>query len=212
MKRLLSIMSLIFMVAVMFPAESPAPGTTTTIPEVTIAPASVSPTECQEVYTACPATVTECVQKATECPETVTECVQIATECPATVTECVDDPTYCPMMTYCGGEGCTPGYWKVFVHLDSWVDYSPSDLFSSVFENAFPGKTLLQVLWQGGGGLNALGRHTVAALLNAASPGVEYDMTVEEVIAAFNEVYPDGDYEGLKMELEDFNEQGCPLN
>jgi hypothetical protein len=212
MKRVLSIMSLIFMVAVMFPAESPAPGTTTTIPEVTIAPASVSPTECQEVYTECPATVTECTQIKTECPDTVTECVQIATECPATVTECVDDPTYCPMLSYCGGEGCTPGYWKVLVHRDSWVDYSPSDLFSSVFEDAFPGKTLLQVMWQGGGGLNALGRHTVAALLNAASPDVEYDMTVEEVIAAFNEVYPDGDYEGLKMELEDFNEQGCPLN
>lgn len=212
MKRVLSILSVMMMLAVMFPGQSPAPGSTTTIPEITIAPATVSPTACQEVYTECPATVTECVQIATECPETVTECVQIPTECPATVTECVDDPTYCPMLSYCGGEGCTPGYWKVFVHRDSWVDYSPTDLFSSVFENAFPGKTLLQVLWQGGGGLNALGRHTVAALLNAASPDVDYDLTVEDVIDAFNGVYPDGDYEGLKDELEDFNEQGCPLN
>ena len=37
------------------------------------------------------------------------------------------------------------------------------------FDDAFPGMTLLEVLSQGGGGLNALGRHTVAALLNAAS-------------------------------------------
>ncbi len=65
---------------------------------------------------------------------------------------------------YGGGEGCTPGYWKQSQHFDSWTGYSPSTQFSAVFENAFPGKTLLQVLEQGGGGLNALGRHTVAAL------------------------------------------------
>jgi hypothetical protein len=181
----------------------------------TITPATYSPTECQEVVTECPAIATQCSVGAatvTGCPVVPTECMVVATECPAIVTECIDAPTYCPTLSYCGGEGCTPGYWKVFVHLDSWVGYSPNDLFSSVFENAFPGKTLLQVLWQGGGGLKALGRHTVAALLNAANPDVEYGMSAAEVIAAFNEVYPDGDYDGLKMELEDLNEQGCPLN
>ncbi|MDH3224417.1 MAG: hypothetical protein OEO23_11935, partial [Gemmatimonadota bacterium] len=68
-----------------------------------------------------------------------------------------------------GGEGCTPGYWKQPHHFDSWTGYDPEDLFSSAFEDAFPGMTLLEVLKQGGGGLKALGRHTVAALLNAAS-------------------------------------------
>jgi hypothetical protein len=110
------------------------------------------------------------------------------------------------------GEGCTPGYWKQEQHFGSWTPpYDPSDLFSSVFENAFPGMTLLQVLEQGGGDLNALGRHTVAALLNAASPDVDYDLTVAQVIAAFNAVFPGGDYETLKNRLEAFNEQGCPL-
>jgi hypothetical protein len=111
-----------------------------------------------------------------------------------------------------GGEGCTPGYWKQDQHFDSWVGYSPDQLFSSVFEDAFPGMTLVQVLNLGGGGLNALGRATVAALLNANSPGVDYDLTTAEVIAAFNAVYPGGDYETLKNRLDLLNNQGCPLN
>jgi hypothetical protein len=72
--------------------------------------------------------------------------------------------------------------------------------------------TLLQVLEQGGGGLNALGRHTVAALLNAASGGVDYALTPAEVISAFNAVFPGGDYEALKNLFATQNEFGCPLN
>ena len=112
-----------------------------------------------------------------------------------------------------GGEGCTPGYWKQSQHFDSWpAPYTPNTLFSAVFEDAFPGMTLVQVAAQGGGGLNALGRHTVAALLNGASAGVSYDLTAADVIAAFNAAFPGGDYDGLKDTFEDFNEQGCPLN
>jgi hypothetical protein len=114
-----------------------------------------------------------------------------------------------------GGEGCTPGYWKQCQHFDSWpAPYTPRTQFSAVFENAFPGKTLLQVLKQGGGGINALGRHTVAALLNGASSGVDYDLTAAEVISRFNAVFPGSvaDYESLKNFFEAFNEQGCPLN
>jgi hypothetical protein len=110
-----------------------------------------------------------------------------------------------------GGEGCTPGYWKN--HLDAWVTYTPGTQFSDVFEDAFPGKTLRQVASQGGGGLKALGRHTVAALLNTTS-AVDYDLTTPDVIDAFNAVYPGAksDYNGLKGIFEGFNEQGCPLN
>jgi hypothetical protein len=63
-----------------------------------------------------------------------------------------------------------------------------------------------------GGCTNALGRHTVAALLNAASGEVAYDLSPQEVIDAFNAVYPDGPFNPLKNEFEGFNEQGCPLN
>lgn len=112
-----------------------------------------------------------------------------------------------------GSEGCTPGYWKQSQHFDSWTGYAPGDQFSSVFEDAFPGMTLLQVLQQGGGGLSALGRHTVAALLNVASDNVDYAYTdPQTVIDAFNGVFPGGDYEGLKNIFAGFNELGCPIS
>ena len=115
-----------------------------------------------------------------------------------------------------GGEGCTPGYWKQPHHFDSWVGYTPGQQFSSVFVNAFPGKTLLQVLSANGNTAGeALGRHTVAALLNASSgSGVSYDLTTAQVISGFNSVWG-----GTKNQLNaqkdifaGFNEQGCPLN
>lgn len=114
-----------------------------------------------------------------------------------------------------GDAGCTPGYWKQEQHFDSWsAPYLPSTPFSAVFEDAFPGKTLLQVLQQGGGGLQALGRHTVAALLNAASSGVNYGQAPAEVIYTFNMTYPGGkaDYNATKDNFASDNERGCPLN
>ncbi len=114
-----------------------------------------------------------------------------------------------------GGQGCTPGYWKQEHHFDSWTaPYDPSDLFSDHFEDAFPGMTLVEVVAQGGGGLRALGRHTVAALLNGASGGVAYGQTDLQVIAAFNAVFPgtNSEYQTLKNQFAQANEAGCPLN
>jgi hypothetical protein len=114
-----------------------------------------------------------------------------------------------------GGEGCTPGYWRQEHHFDSWTGYAPSDLFSSVFADAFPGQTLLDVVWARGGGLNALGRSAVAALLNATSPGVSYDYTAAEVIDLFNAAYASGDrtiIENQKNVFDFLNNQGCGLN
>jgi hypothetical protein len=126
---------------------------------------------------------------------------------------------------FSGGEGCTPGYWKQKHHFDSWVNFEPNDLFSDVFGPTIKIKhgkkrrkvtdpTLLQALKARGGGINALARHTVAALLNAASPDVSYDLFVTDVIDEFNAVYPGTkyDYKSLKNLFESFNEQGCPLN
>lgn len=114
-----------------------------------------------------------------------------------------------------GGEGCTPGFWKAPQHFDSWpAPYTPGTLFSAVFEDAFPGLTLLDVMNLGGGagGLNQLGRAAVAALLNAASPDVDYGMTAAEVIAAFNAVFPGGDYGALKNQFDAANNAGCPID
>lgn len=117
-----------------------------------------------------------------------------------------------------GGEGCTPGYWKQPQHFFAWpAPYDPSapdaTLFSDVFDDAFPGMTLLDVLKQGGGQIKALGRHTVAALLNSAQDGVNYDLTPADVISMFNNVFPGSnrDYQTLKNIFESFNEQNCPL-
>jgi hypothetical protein len=138
----------------------------------------------------------------------------------------------------CGGQGCSPGYWKQCdladpkgknqQHCHAWADtesipphaagpYSPLDLFNSVFGvNAFPGKTLLAVLQQGGGGLNALGRHAVGALLNAASPGVNYELSPQQVIDKFKEAFNDpskiDEVSALFESLEDENGRICPLN
>jgi len=57
-----------------------------------------------------------------------------------------------------------------------------------------------------------LGRHAVAALLNAASPDVSYDRTTMQVKMIFNNALADGNVEEVKNILEGFNEQGCPLN
>ncbi len=114
-----------------------------------------------------------------------------------------------------GGQGCTPGYWRQSHHYDSWVGYSPDQLFSSVFADAFPGKTLGQVVALGGGGLNALGRMSVAALLNASSTGVSFDLPEQLVINSFNSAYVSGNrrrIEDLKNEFDMLNNQGCPLN
>ena len=117
--------------------------------------------------------------------------------------------------------GCTPGYWKQLHHFDSWpLSYGPDDLFEDVFGpnvdvlgEASP--TLAEALRLKRGGLNALIRHSTAALLNAASGGVVSDQafdTPAEVIAAFQAAFASGDFETTKGLLEDSNENGCPLN
>jgi hypothetical protein len=122
-----------------------------------------------------------------------------------------------------GGEGCTPGYWKNHAGLlkrngkyqpDAWgpTGFATTDLYDATFGvvSSFGGN-LLQALQRGGGGEIALGRHAVAALLSAAHPDVDYDLTVAEVIALVQAAYASGDFETAKNTLASFNEQGCPL-
>jgi hypothetical protein len=113
-------------------------------------------------------------------------------------------------------EGCTPGYWRQDQHFDSWVDYAPGDSFDVVFGRDVPGSpTLLDAVWARGGGLNALMRHAVAALLNASNPDVNPVAafnTPAEVIDAFQAAFDSGDYETTKNLFAASNEAGCPLN
>lgn len=116
-------------------------------------------------------------------------------------------------------QGCTPGYWKQPHHFDSWCIYEPTDLFTSVFRVSLPDRrmnpTLAEALRLKGGHINALMRHAVAALLNAACPDVSPDPALDtplEVIALVQAAILSGDYETAKAILEASNEENCPLD
>lgn len=116
------------------------------------------------------------------------------------------------------GQGCSPGSWKQPHKFDSWpASYQPNDLFEDVFNRDVLGDAnplLIEAVRLRKGGLNALIRHATAALLNAASPGVDPDPafdTPAEVIAAFQAAFDSGDYETTKDLLDDSNNLGCPF-
>lgn len=123
--------------------------------------------------------------------------------------------------------GCTPGYWKN--HPESWPDpYTPSDVLGAVFaalSNSVPfdgysPNTLMDALNFGGGSgtdgaARILLRHGVAALLNAASPSVNYPLTVSEVVNSVNNAIDSND-RGTMLDLVEvldaYNNAGCPLD
>lgn len=108
-----------------------------------------------------------------------------------------------------GGEGCTPGFWRN--HEEVWPIPTDTD-FDGVFgRDAFnPDITMLDAVWLKGGHLNALSRHAAAAYLNALSPVVSFDLTADEVVAAFQDAFDSGDYNTTKNMFDALNNQGCP--
>jgi hypothetical protein len=110
------------------------------------------------------------------------------------------------------GEGCTPGFWKT--HPDVWPIPTDSD-FDTIFELGDPGAfdpdiTMLEAVDLKGGQIKALSRHAAASYLNAIDGVVNFDLTPEEVIAAFQEAFDSGDYNTTKNMFEELNELGCP--
>ncbi len=66
-----------------------------------------------------------------------------------------------------------------------------------------------------GGGINALSRHAVAALLNSSHPDVGYGMSPAAVIAAYQAALLSGDDDAIEAQKDDFaelNEAGCPID
>lgn len=119
--------------------------------------------------------------------------------------------------------GCTPGFWKVDVHLDSWgpTGFNTTDKFNTVFgvtqylkSDGTP-YTLLEVMRNLNGSGDPvstnLGFHAVAALLNAAHPNVNYGYTSGEIITLFRNNYLTNGA-ALKDSLDMMNNRGCPLN
>ena len=128
------------------------------------------------------------------------------------------------------GNGCTPGYWKVKQHWDSWAGtgYTTTQLISSVFTVpagltrngiSLGAYTMVQGLsFQGGSTVSAkaeiLLRASVAAVLNAGV-GLSYGLTTAQVIAQVNAALASGDGEimlNLATTLDELNNAGCPLN
>ena len=113
-------------------------------------------------------------------------------------------------------EGCGPGFWGQSRRMTLWNTYAPWDDFDTTFGTAFfnPDITLLQALQIKGGGINALARQAVAALLNTvAGSQLTYQYTTAQVIAI---VSGSGIYSGLTVDartdlLKAANETTCPL-
>ncbi len=113
-----------------------------------------------------------------------------------------------------GTQGCTPGYWKN--HAEAWHDsgFNPTDDFDTVFGvDAFtPNLTLMQALNLGGGKLNKLARHGVAALLNGGDMDVSFGLAAGEVIDLVHDAIVGKAYEPLATEFDTMNNGagGCP--
>ena len=134
-----------------------------------------------------------------------------------------------------GEEGCSSGHWKNDADKRGEVDWDdtaflPGDLWSTTFDPITirvkdgPGKptmesdpTLQQALNARGGGINALAREAVAALLNESHGNIDYPLNQGEIIALVNAAIA-GDaalIESTRATLFELNHHGetviCPL-
>ena len=132
-----------------------------------------------------------------------------------------------------GEEGCTPGYWKNNGDkhgASAWCErFEPSDPISMHFvlnnplvirgkgKSTITDPTLLQALDANGGGVNAMIRHGVAAMLNACSDCVQYQYSSPDQVISMIEdtLNEEGDYytvDELHSMFAEYNEAGCPVN
>ena len=127
-------------------------------------------------------------------------------------------PVYASITATADG-GCTPGFWKTDTPPTIWPALFPGPpgaAYDSIFAVAgyaatLGGKTLVDVLSQGGGCEKALGRHSAAALLNAAN-GTLGAKTPGDVIAETNAALLTGDctaITALKDTYDALNNGGC---
>ena len=108
-------------------------------------------------------------------------------------------------------EGCSHGYWKK----KSWAGtgYTQTDTLGSVFNvpSDLATVTLHEALEAGGGGVNALLREGVAALLNAAHPSLNYPIDTYWTIQAVNNALADPSIvESTKDTLDGWNNTHKP--
>ena len=108
-------------------------------------------------------------------------------------------------------KGCTPGFWKQPQHTNQWNRYQPGETLQEVF-GCGSNIPLLEALSTGGGGIYALQRHAVAALLNAAELPC-FDFTEDQVKTDFCAALNNGMLiESQKNLFEAENDGVCALN
>jgi len=121
-----------------------------------------------------------------------------------------------------GTQGCSPGFWKNHPDVEKFWEYLPGQNLDPVFAvppTLVDNVTLLQALsFPGGpgarGGAQILLRAAVAALLNAASPVVEFPLSQSDVISQVNAALASGDRQtmlSLASQLDTLNNLGCPM-
>lgn len=111
--------------------------------------------------------------------------------------------------------GCGPGFWKRPSHFANWTaPFTPTTQVAPVLgvtPTNNPALTLLGALNARGGDENALLRQAVAALLNAASPAVDYAYSVGAVLELTQRAYSDTSFEVVEDLFEAQNSLGCPV-
>ncbi len=145
-----------------------------------------------------------------------------------------DDLMLCRMMevpeepggTQGGGEGCGFSFWRNPRNGDSWTgtglspELNLADVLGAIpatlakpEQNLAPAElTLAQSLGLRGSGVNRLLRETVAAMLNAETDGVKFDLTPDRVIELYSTAIAGGDIGGTAKTLKQYNNQVCPLD
>ena len=166
------------------------------------------------------------------CP--MVNCAMVRSDPLGPMTNCIKDEAsveICPQP--CFEEGCTPGFWKNNGDKNSasaWCDlFTPSMRISDVFmlneplvisgkgRSTITDPVLLQALGANGGGVNAMIRHGVAAMLNACSECVNYPnnnpweiiMMIEDALNGAPGAYT---VDELHAMFASWNEAGCPIN
>ena len=93
------------------------------------------------------------------------------------------------------------------------ADETVASVFGSAFGN-LGSLTLAQALGTGGGGIDALLRHSVAAVLNAANTNVDYPLTTSQIVSGVQAAVAGGNasIEQLKNQFDTYNNYGANLD
>ena len=129
-----------------------------------------------------------------------------------------------------GYQGCQPSFWRREKNWQLWQweggGYGQDDLYKEIFpfgpfdtagppgRRPTPQLTLLAALQASGGPEEGMWRHSVAAILNAGHPDVNYYYSEDEIKAIVEQAYEEGTkkaFSKARKLLQRQNRLACPL-